>query len=458
MNTYLYYLYILYIIIYKAYNIPSPQLKCCWLCNLPGEESSDFYCEVQYCSQEHRELHHPPDHEEPWPIIAKYKPGVGRLLVAARDIDQGELIFTESCFAQGPNHNLTNKTCLECLKETDNVCDKCGWPICDETCATGPSHSIECPTLTQCRDNIDMEAMREKDALYWPVSALRILLKCKDNPRSWSVIKRMISHTEEHQKREAWPLYYEHLVKMIREKCDLGAHFTEEDVEHVSGVIDVNSIRLLSHGHGVYLKTSIMSHSCLSNTKTIMNEDLTVDVRAVVAIPRGAEITKSYVSTMETTQMRQQKLLAGWYFHCKCIRCEDPLEGLSFASSVACLRCREGLILSTNPLDLEADWACGDCGTGKPAEAITKLNDYFLTAVYGATNDCSALEDLLTKSTRMFHPSHYIPTLIRIKLNTAYLKLGARNEGQAEMELLMRRKEVIDEVHQVNWSLYLKSK
>ena len=42
-----------------------------------------------------------------------------------------------------------------------------------------------------------------------------------------------------------------------------------------------------------------------------------------------------------------------------------------------------------------------------------------------------------------------VATLIRIKLNTAYLRLGARNEGQAEVELLMRRKEVIDEVHQV---------
>merc|ERR1719278_494540 len=259
---------------------------------------------------------------------------------------------------------------------------------------------------------------------------------------------RMMSHNEEHHKREAWPLYHEHLVKMIREKCDLAGDFTEEEVEHVSGVIDVNSIRLLSHGHGVYLKTSIMSHSCLSNTKTIMNEDLTVDVRAVVAIPRGAEITKSYVSTMETTQMRQERLLAGWYFQCECIRCEDPLEVLSFASSVACLKCREGLVLSTNPLDPLAVWACGDCGATKPAEAVTKLNDYFLSAVYGAGQDCTALEDILTKSTRMFHPSHYIPTLIRIKLNTAYLKLGARNEGQHEMELLMRRKEVIDEVHQ----------
>ena len=30
-----------------------------------------------------------------------------------------------------------------------------------------------------------------------------------------------------------------------------------------------------------------------------------------------------------------------------------------------------------------------------------------------AKNDCTALEDLLTKGTKMFHPSHYIPTLTR---------------------------------------------
>ena len=64
----------------------------------------------------------------------------------------------------------------------------------------------------------------------------------------------------------------------------------------------------------------------------------------------------------------------------------------------------------------------------------------------------TSFEDLLTKATKMFHPSHYVPTLARIKLNTAYLRLGARNEGQAETELLMRRKEIIDEVHQVHFN------
>jgi len=219
--------------------------------------------------------------------------------------------------------------------------------------------------------------------------------------------------------------------------------------EHVSGVIDVNSIRLMSNGHGVYLKTSIMSHNCTANTKTIMNEDQTVDVRAVMAIPRGTEITKSYVSSLETTQLRQEKLVQGWYFTCKCLRCTDPLEGLSFTSSVACLRCKEGLVLCTDPLDPEADWVCGDCGQVKTAESIRKLNEYFTAAILAATDDCSTLESLLDKACKMFHPSHYVATLARIKLNTAFLRLGYRNPDNAELELLMRRKEFLDEIHQV---------
>ena len=106
--------------------------------------------------------------------------------------------------------------------------------------------------------------------------------------------------------------------------------------------------------------------------------------------------------------------------------------------------------MSSDTLDPAAEWVCGDCGDVRTAASIKKLNDYFVSAIVEARDDCSALEDLLTKSVKMFHPSHYVPTLTRIKLNTAYLKLGARNEGQAELELLMRRKEILDEVHQVS--------
>jgi len=423
----------------------------CWLCERPGLETSDFYCEVKYCGSTHKELHHPEDHEEPWPIVVKYKPGVGRVMIAARDIDQGELIFTESALVRGPNHTLIDPHCLNCLKEIseDCVCAECGWPICSKECQSGENHSIECKTLAENKANINIEAMKERNALTWPISALRILLKSKDSPEVWAVVQRMVGHREEHKKKETWHLYKRFLVDMIRDGCGLGEFFTEEEVEHVSGVIDVNSIRLAPQGHGVFMKTSIMSHNCVCNTKTIMNDDQTVDVRAVMTIKRGMEITKSYTNSFLTTQMRQERLFEGWYFRCKCLRCTDPLEGLSFTSAVACLKCKEGLVLAIDPLDPETEWACGDCGTIKPGEAIAKLNDYFNEAIKEAGIDCSLLDNLLEKACKMFHPSHYIPTLIRIKNNTAYLKLGSRNPGQAETELLMRRKEFLDEVHQV---------
>merc|ERR1719495_426769 len=103
-------------------------------------------------------MHHPPDHEEPWPFSVGEKEGVGRLLVAARDIDKGELIFTEKALASGPNHSLNQEHCLDCLKviEDKNRCTECGWPVCNVECQMGENHSLECLTLKQNRDKIDV--------------------------------------------------------------------------------------------------------------------------------------------------------------------------------------------------------------------------------------------------------------------------------------------------------------
>jgi len=155
------------------------EISGCWLCGREASETSDFYCEVKYCCLNHRLLHHPEDHEEPWPIVVKFKPGVGRVMIAARDIDQGELIFSEDPLVKGPNHTLTTPHCLECLKEVKDgcVCDSCGWPVCNQECAAGPNHQIECKVLTANRAKLDQEAMKERNAQFWPISALRILLK-----------------------------------------------------------------------------------------------------------------------------------------------------------------------------------------------------------------------------------------------------------------------------------------
>ena len=75
----------------------------------------------------------------------------------------------------------------------------------------------------------------------------------------------------------------------------------------------------LTSGHALYGVTALLSHSCIANSKTMIEGDYTCAVRATTAIKCGDEITKQYVSPLETTSMRREKLKAGWYFDCKLV-------------------------------------------------------------------------------------------------------------------------------------------
>ena len=46
--------------------------------------------------------------------------------------------------------------CLQCLKPVDGSyrCEICGWPVCDETCAKGKAHQIECQTLKNAKEKV----------------------------------------------------------------------------------------------------------------------------------------------------------------------------------------------------------------------------------------------------------------------------------------------------------------
>ena len=66
-----------------------------------------------FCSDQHRALHE--DRGQCLPFLVTFKEGVGRCVVAARDIAPGELIFREEALVIGPNHD-TPPLCLSCLK------------------------------------------------------------------------------------------------------------------------------------------------------------------------------------------------------------------------------------------------------------------------------------------------------------------------------------------------------
>jgi intein/homing endonuclease len=84
---------------------------------------------------------------------------------------------------------------------------------------------------------------------------------------------------------------------------------------------------------------------------------------------------------------------------------------------------------------------------------VDKLVDYFISKMRSTpVEDVEELLELLEKALKMFHNNHYVVTLLRVTLNTAYLKLAGRmglEPHKVPAELHLKRKEFLDEIHKV---------
>lgn len=226
------------------------------------------------------------------------------------------------------------------------VCSQCNLPVCEEMCEKGEEHSKECKVLS--RAAVKVEDMSQPHKVYWCITTLRLLRYRHQDPDRYAIVERMMDHNEEHSKEDAWSTYREAVVDFLRQQCDF--QMSEEEIFHALGVLDVNSVKINSgsnivNGHGLYPLTSLLSHGCISNSKTVLKSDYSLECKATTFIAQGEEVTKNYVSPLETTQMRREKLRKGWYFDCACMRCQDPTEGGAFVSATRCLRCGDGTIL-----------------------------------------------------------------------------------------------------------------
>lgn len=92
-------------------------------------------------------------------LKCEVKPGCGRLVVAARDIDAGEVVFTEEAYAVAPNvDHAKKKFCVFCAAPVTTAfasCACCSSVFCCESCrdAHNEAHSNlgECAALQFCQ-------------------------------------------------------------------------------------------------------------------------------------------------------------------------------------------------------------------------------------------------------------------------------------------------------------------
>ncbi|XP_073955972.1 SET domain-containing protein SmydA-8-like [Choristoneura fumiferana] len=378
----------------------------------------------------------------------------GRYLTANKDIESGELIFTDKPFAYGPKPD-SPPLCLGCYcPVAESLCARCGWPACGAECAAAPAHAAECAVFARAR-------VRFQPPDDWTASApqldcitpLRLLLAKESNPERWaSELAPMETHTTERQARPTWTADQVNVVTFLLEHCRLGDRFDKELVQQVCGILEVNAVEIPSRGgfsiRAVYPRLAIAAHSCVPNiVHTILQDDYQVQVRAATSIKAGQPLHLCYTHVLSPTLTRRDFLLESKFFWCDCPRCADPTELGSHLSTLKCSKCDNGVILATNPLDSEAAWQCTDknCGFKTSSAAMRKL----LAVVQAEVDQLDALEPgaqaietreaTLKKYKSVFHPRHAL--LLSLKLALAQLYGRVAGYGIDELpDLLLERK------------------
>ena len=151
--------------------------------------------------------------------------------------------------------------------------------------------------------------------------------------------------------------------------CSLFPGLTsEQEVVDILCLLDTNTFQVLSPGSattlaGLYLRVSLLNHSCVPNCRLIFRGDNSLQVRASVQIKKGQEVNISYTPPFFSVIARNNILHRGKQFLCSCARCQDPSELGTNLSSVSCEAedCQGGLGLYQHTGAFSEDWECSQC-------------------------------------------------------------------------------------------------
>ena len=82
-----------------------------------------------------------------------------------------------------------------------------------------------------------------------------------------------------------------------------------------------------TYGHGLFIESSRMNHSCLPCVEMSMDEGKETEVRSVRDIEEGEEITVSYLKT-SLLLLKKERLerLEYWGFLCNCVLCQLTMK------------------------------------------------------------------------------------------------------------------------------------
>lgn len=389
------------------------------------------------------------------PYAIRHSDIMGRYLVASRNLSPGELIIKELPLVVGPCVD-SELVCLGCyqpvtLKDNQYRCPGCGWPLCGPKCGgikNENGHSTwECSILREKRvvNIIDKCDANEIKLMYETIAPLRCLLLKQHNPEKWNVIMKMEAHNDVRKKIPSlWNRNQEVIVNRLQSSWNI-RDFTSDEIHTICGVLEVNCFEIGQNGakaRALYPSSFLLSHECAPNT-THADHPIThaMHIRVTKALKKDDPITLSYAYTFQGTLKRREHLQEGKFFWCQCTRCSDPTELGTYSSAMRCPKCRDGLILSTDPLNQKAPWKCKACDYSVTAASMVLLLEKIFKELDTIDpHDVESQEDFLEKYRNVLSKNHYLSISAKYTLCQLY----GRIEGYMIQELLiddLKRKE-----------------
>lgn len=401
----------------------------CFMCDRVATIKCPGCSDVWFCCWTHGRIHYREEVGQCFPWRVDTLPVVGRVMRTTRPVKAGETLFMEEPIVHGPNQ-VGSPICLSCYASVslDYFCDKCGYPMCDQECATHPTHLEECKILSRGERPV-FDKNGETEA-YHCILPLRLLLLSRQDPERFSLSDHLMDHEEDRAGSDDWRTTERTVVDNLVVKCKAGQHeqMTVEEVRRALGVLEVNCYEVYSfikksasHScglRGCFPAASLLSHSCVANSRHIWGTEppYTNTCIATVDMEAGTEVVTSYVHPTTALLRRRYKLKAGWYFECGCRRCQSQTELGTDHSTLVCPACGQPRLVPRQPLVLGSLWQCLDCGHEVTEQEVLvtldKLSTGIKTIIDNNRYDANMWLQMLDMSLKIVHHHHDVVTEI----------------------------------------------
>ncbi|XP_076039649.1 SET domain-containing protein SmydA-8-like isoform X2 [Oratosquilla oratoria] len=402
------------------------------------------------------------------PFTISWDTGLGRHLVATRDISEGTIIFSEPPLILSPKAG-GEAVCLACFSALEKgqtcYCLGCGGPLCAQDCPGGSHSDKECEIverlgLKHCPEEMKTTMFRQLNILLTP---LKTWLLMQEYPRASATVWALQSNAEVRRDQPIGEFIQCQVLPLLQRR--LGLDIDADTVHHICGVFDTNAFEVAKNEkspvRGLFPLGSLMNHSCVANTQHWLIDGVCV-VRTTRAIPKGDSITNPYTHALWGNKARSHHLSTTKLFVCTCPRCQDPTEFGSHTSSMICRTCKKGRLVPPSPVSaarsslpevskeeypsravgaqpqkVELLWECDSCGLQVPDATVDRmllLAGALLKRVN--VNDEKVLQKAIEGLCNILTPNHYILVEMKFALINNLVKTGIEELTEEQLKML----------------------